>query len=96
MLHSCINQAWFRTIFLTWGLYNSSGRGFPDISAQGANIPVIVIGKMPIAECTASSTAIVAFIVALINDKLVAAGKPPVGFLNPLRGIFSFSDYKWK
>jgi tripeptidyl-peptidase-1 len=32
---------------------------------------------------TSASTPVVAGAIALLNDELLAAGKPPMGFLNP-------------
>jgi len=77
------------------GLYNPGGRGFPDISAQGTNIPIISGGLPITVGGTSASTPIVASIVALINDRLIAASKAPVGFLNPLiygNGKSAFTD----
>jgi tripeptidyl-peptidase-1 len=77
------------------GFFNPKGRGFPDISAQGTNIPIVLNGKLGTVGGTSASTPIVASIVALVNDRLIAAGKPPVGFLNPLiysNGSSAFTD----
>ncbi|KAJ7728162.1 family S53 protease [Mycena maculata] len=63
------------------GLYNASGRGFPDVSAQA--IDVEFIWKLFDFTGTSCSTPIFASMVSLINDRLIAAGKPVLGFLNP-------------
>ncbi|KAH8983973.1 subtilisin-like protein [Lactarius hatsudake] len=65
------------------GLYNPSGRGIPDISAQAIAIPFIYKGGEIFAEGTSSSSPIVAGIISLLNDYRLSQGKPPLGFLNP-------------
>jgi len=64
-------------------LYNSTGRGFPDISASGVNFPVVANNMWNPVGGTSASTPVIASIIALINDELLAAGKPTLGFLNP-------------
>lgn len=65
------------------GLYNKSGRAYPDISAQG-NLDVIVYaGNLIRVGGTSASSPTVAGILALVNDALIAAGKPTLGFINP-------------
>ncbi|KAJ7059142.1 family S53 protease-like protein [Mycena amicta] len=66
------------------GLYNSSGRGYPDLAAQADLIQTIWQGMEWPGGGTSSATPIVASLVALLNDRLLAAGKPVLGFLNPL------------
>lgn len=63
------------------GWYNASGRGIPDIAAIGSRIN---IGGPLHTKGTSASTPIAASIIALINDKRLRAGKPVLGFLNPL------------
>lgn len=65
------------------GLYNATGRGYPDISAFAENVE-IVSGAVPLSVAgTSCATPISASTIALINDKLIAANKSPLGFLNP-------------
>jgi tripeptidyl-peptidase I len=64
------------------GLYNSSGRGIPDIAAQGQNYSTIWNGTVRPVDGTSAATPTAAAIFALVNDALIAAGKPPMGFLN--------------
>ncbi|KAG9733026.1 subtilisin-like protein, partial [Aureobasidium melanogenum] len=66
------------------GMYNSSGRGFPDVSAQMMNYWV-VDNLQATAENsgTSASTPTVAGIVGLVNSALIGAGKSPLGFMNP-------------
>ncbi|KAF8216791.1 family S53 protease [Mycena galopus ATCC 62051] len=65
------------------GLFNTSGRGYPDVSAQGENVQIISAGKVESVEGTSCSSPIFASVIGLINDELVASGKSPLGFLNP-------------
>lgn len=66
--------------------YNNSGnvRGYPDISANGANYNVIIGSKNTSLFGTSASSPVVGSIITLINDARFAAGKAPVGFLNPV------------
>jgi len=77
------------------GLFNPGGRAFPDISAQGTNIPIVFGPEIGLVAGTSCSTPITASIVALLNDQLISQGKAPVGFLNPLiyaNGGAAFTD----
>ncbi|KAJ7831016.1 family S53 protease [Mycena olivaceomarginata] len=65
------------------GLFNASGRGYPDVSAQGENVQIVSGGQTGGVDGTSCSSPIFASVVGLINDKLIAAGNPPLGFLNP-------------
>ncbi|KAJ7898518.1 family S53 protease [Mycena olivaceomarginata] len=65
------------------GKYNGSGRGFPDVSAQGENFEIAWDNQFGTVDGTSCSTPTFASIVALLNDELVAAGRPVLGFLNP-------------
>jgi tripeptidyl-peptidase-1 len=64
------------------GLYNSSGRGIPDIAAQGQNFSTVWNGTVLPVDGTSAATPTAAAVFALVNDALIAAGKPPMGFLN--------------
>lgn len=77
------------------GLYNRSGRGYPDISAQGEHFVTIYDGQPLLLDGTSASAPTAASVIALVNDALVAAGKPPLGFLNPWlysTGYTAFTD----
>ncbi|KAJ7631798.1 family S53 protease [Mycena rosella] len=65
------------------GRFNRSGRGFPDVSAQGENFEIVFQNQFGTVAGTSCSSPTFASIVALLNDELVAAGKPTLGFLNP-------------
>ncbi|KZT38181.1 family S53 protease-like protein [Sistotremastrum suecicum HHB10207 ss-3] len=63
--------------------FNSSGRGFPDVAAQGVNVQIVSGGETGGVDGTSCASPIFASIISLINDRLIAAGKPVLGFLNP-------------
>ncbi|KAF2667833.1 subtilisin-like protein [Microthyrium microscopicum] len=65
-------------------LYNATGRGFPDVSANGLNVMTIYKGKPYLNGGTSASAPIVASIVNLINEHRIKASKRPIGFLNPI------------
>ena len=63
--------------------FNSSNRGFPDISAPAQNFLVINKGGRARIGGTSASAPVVAGIVGLLNAARRAQGKPSLGFLNP-------------
>ncbi|THH29362.1 hypothetical protein EUX98_g4824 [Antrodiella citrinella] len=65
--------------------FNNSGkvRGFPDLSANGANYVIAVDGEFELVFGTSASSPVVGSIITLINDARISAGKGPVGFINP-------------
>ncbi|QRV94555.1 hypothetical protein RhiJN_22573 [Ceratobasidium sp. AG-Ba] len=65
------------------GLYNKTGRGFPDVSAQGQNYQIILAGLQQGVSGTSASCPTFAGIIALLNDQRLSQGKPSLGFLNP-------------
>ncbi|KAJ7267196.1 family S53 protease [Mycena rebaudengoi] len=65
------------------GLYNTTGRGFPDVAAQAEAVEIAWKGSMSIAQNCAAACPIFASSISLVNDQLLAAGKPILGFLNP-------------
>ncbi|KAG8529959.1 uncharacterized protein KY384_005440 [Bacidia gigantensis] len=77
------------------GLYNKSGRAYPDISAQGQHYVTIWNGSVTLLDGTSASCPTASSILTLVNDALVAAGKPVLGFLNPWlysKGYAAFTD----
>ncbi|OKL57999.1 Aorsin [Talaromyces atroroseus] len=77
------------------GLYNRSGRGYPDVSAIGDNIPIYVDGSLTISGGTSAAAPVFASIINRIIEERIAAGKPgPVGFLNPIlyKNPVAFND----
>ncbi|KAK0099785.1 hypothetical protein ONS95_005829 [Cadophora gregata] len=75
-------------------IFNRSGRAFPDVSAIGLNVSVVLGGGVTVAGGTSSSTPIFASIITLLNEARIAVGKKPVGFLNPILYAFpeAFND----
>ena len=65
------------------GLYNPAGRGYPDISAQGQHFATIWHGFLQVLDGTSAACPTAAGVLTLVNDALIAGGKPPLGFLNP-------------
>ncbi|KAF8895255.1 subtilisin-like protein [Infundibulicybe gibba] len=71
--------------------FNNSGkvRAFPDISANGANYVIGIDGAFSLVFGTSASSPVVGSLITLVNDARIAAGKGPVGFINP--AIYSAS-----
>ncbi|KAI0031217.1 subtilisin-like protein [Vararia minispora EC-137] len=65
------------------GLFNRSGRAYPDVSAQGERVQIVLGGRTGSVGGTSCSSPIFSSAVALVNDQLLRAGKAPLGFLNP-------------
>ena len=77
------------------GLYNPLGRAYPDIAAQSQSFITVWNGSIVLLDGTSASTPTAAAILTLVNDALVNAGKPVLGFLNPWLyriGYQAFSD----
>eukprot|EP01094_Clydonella_sp_ATCC50884_P028367 TRINITY_DN8492_c0_g1_i1.p1 TRINITY_DN8492_c0_g1~~TRINITY_DN8492_c0_g1_i1.p1 ORF type:complete len:516 (-),score=102.13 TRINITY_DN8492_c0_g1_i1:65-1612(-) len=64
--------------------FNASGRAYPDVAACARNFLVVISGELDPVDGTSASAPTIAGLVALLNDQLLARGKPPLGFLNPL------------
>lgn len=62
------------------GLFNASGRAFPDLAAQGTDFEVFVGGQAFLISGTSCSSPLVAAMLALVNARLPR----PLGFVNPL------------
>lgn len=65
------------------GLYNKSGRGYPDVAAQGNHDAIAWNGILRTVGGTSASSPAFAGVISLVNDALLAEGKPVLGFLNP-------------
>jgi tripeptidyl-peptidase I len=65
------------------GLYNPSGRGFPDVSAQGSQFHFIENGAESFVGGTSASAPTFSAFISQVNSALISAQKPPLGFLNP-------------
>jgi len=64
--------------------FNASGRAYPDVAACGS---VVICSDFICGlgvEGTSCASPIFAGTMALVNDKRLAAGKSPLGFLNPM------------
>ncbi|KAF9243178.1 peptidase S8/S53 domain-containing protein [Melanogaster broomeanus] len=75
-------------------IWNSTGtsRGFPDISANGANYVVAVDGSFQSIFGTSCSSPVCGAIFTMINDARLTIGKKPIGFINPtVRTVFLLS-----
>ena len=65
------------------GLFNRGGRAYPDVAAQGHRRVMVWNGKKYPVDGTSASAPTFTAVVALVNDALIADGKPPLDFLNP-------------
>ena len=65
------------------GVYNRAGRGYPDVSANGAFLLTYVNLTQGTFFGTSLASPIFASVITLINEERTAAGKGPVGFVNP-------------
>lgn len=66
------------------GLYNKTGRGFPDVSAQGYDFLVTEPGNITyLVGGTSASAPTFAAIISLLNNARLSVGQAPLGFLNP-------------
>jgi len=63
--------------------FSPTGRAYPDVAAMGHNYPIEVNGAFYVGSGTSASTPVTAGMFTLINDQRLAAGKSPVGFVNP-------------
>jgi len=64
--------------------YNASGRAAPDVSANGEDFPIVLDGSVEGVDGTSCSSPTFAGILATLVDIRLAAGKAPLGFINPL------------
>jgi tripeptidyl-peptidase-1 len=65
------------------GLYNRSGRGYPDIAALATEFSIVLNDNVRSTGGTLCALSTVAGIVSLMNDFLISKRKAPLGFLNP-------------
>ncbi|KAJ3491365.1 hypothetical protein NLI96_g751 [Meripilus lineatus] len=66
------------------GLFNTTGRAYPDVAAQGQGFQVVVGGRVISVGGTSASSPTFAGVISLLNDFRLANGKSPLGFLNPI------------
>ncbi|KAH8111000.1 subtilisin-like protein [Phellopilus nigrolimitatus] len=77
------------------GMFNASGRAYPDVSAQGEGFQVVLGGDTVSVGGTSASSPTFAGVVSLLNDFRIASGKAPLGFLNPMlytTGVAGLND----
>ncbi|GJE91255.1 subtilisin-like protein [Phanerochaete sordida] len=77
------------------GLFNTSGRAYPDVAAQGEGFQVVIGGRTESVAGTSASSPTFAGVIALLNDFRLSQGKSGLGFLNPIiysTGVAGFND----
>lgn len=75
--------------------YNSSGRAYPDVAAQGLSDVIVWDNIFATVGGTSAASPTFAAIIALVNDALLASGKSTLGFINPWlykKGHTAFTD----
>lgn len=94
------------------GKFNTTGRGFPDIAAQGVDVEIVDGGETGTVDgtsCAVSSfsrlarpklksnmqSPIFASVISLLNDRLIAAGKSPLGCKPPSQPTPIYSDHSF-
>jgi tripeptidyl-peptidase-1 len=73
--------------------FNSKGRAIPDVSALGRNYVIVDGGQIIPVSGTSASAPVFAAMITLINDERIAAGKKPLGFLNPV--LYKLDSSVW-
>ncbi|KAM3067871.1 hypothetical protein ACMFMG_011355 [Clarireedia jacksonii] len=68
----------------TTGIYNRIGRGYPDVSANGAEFRAYTNGYDYHYFGSSLASPLFASVLTLINEERITAGKGPVGFVNPV------------
>lgn len=70
---------------LAVGGYHSRtpGRGFPDVAVMAESYVFYLYGQLRSVHGTSASAPVFASMIAMINNERLAAGKTPVGFINP-------------
>ncbi|KAJ3511239.1 hypothetical protein NLJ89_g4214 [Agrocybe chaxingu] len=77
------------------GLFNKTGRAYPDVSAQGTGFQVVVGGRITSVGGTSASSPTVAGVFSLLNDFRLFKGNSSLGFINPLiysTAVSGFTD----
>ncbi|KAK2604112.1 hypothetical protein N8I77_007069 [Diaporthe amygdali] len=65
------------------GMFNATGRGFPDVATQSVNFHIIDQGRDSAVQGTSAAAPTFNGIVTLLNSARLQAGQPTMGFLNP-------------
>ncbi|KAF8806296.1 subtilisin-like protein [Phlegmacium glaucopus] len=77
------------------GLFNPSGRAYPDVSAQSDNFLIQWRGGPNVAAGTSAAAPTFAAFIAMLNDARIRNGQKALGMLNPFlysRGIAGLND----
>ncbi|EGC39256.1 hypothetical protein DICPUDRAFT_27222 [Dictyostelium purpureum] len=64
--------------------FNSSNRGFPDVSALGHNYYIVLGGNPTPVDGTSASSPVFGAIISLLNSYRFNNNKSPLGFINPV------------
>mmetsp|Transcript_2801 Transcript_2801/g.5223 ORF Transcript_2801/g.5223 Transcript_2801/m.5223 type:complete len:393 (+) Transcript_2801:407-1585(+) len=66
------------------GFFSAGGRGYPDVAALGS-LFYVTVGAQPALESgTSASAPVWAAVLTQLNEGRLRAGRPPLGFVNPL------------
>lgn len=65
------------------GLFNASGRGFPDVATQSVGFRIITAGRDVGAQGTSAAAPTFNGVIALLNSARIASNQSTMGFLNP-------------
>jgi len=73
-----------RTTLPPANTFNLAGRAYPDFSAVGHNLLIVLDQEIVPKDGTSASAPIFAGIVSLLNEYRASNGMPALGFINPL------------
>lgn len=76
------------------GDFNASSRGYPDVSALGHNYVIWAGSQATLVDGTSCSAPVFGGVIALANAARSAAGKKPLGFLNPALYALDASNFQ--
>ncbi|KAJ4391501.1 hypothetical protein N0V93_005119 [Gnomoniopsis smithogilvyi] len=65
------------------GLFNASGRGFPDVATQSVGYRIIQSGRDVGVQGTSAAAPTFNGVIALLNSARIASNQSTMGFLNP-------------
>jgi len=77
------------------GPFNSTGRAYPDVSAQSMNFSIVSGGRNGLVSGTSAAAPTFAAVISLLNDARVASNLSSLGFLNPFlysKGVEGLTD----
>ncbi|KAG9594897.1 subtilisin-like protein, partial [Aureobasidium melanogenum] len=80
-------KSWFKNYPPPYGAdrFNNTEktRGYPDVSANGANYIIAIDGSFGLVYGTSASSPTFGSILTIINERRLQAGKSSIGFINP-------------